>query len=521
MTTKPNRAITIAVLAMGGEGGGVLTEWIAEVGRAHGWITQTTSVAGVAQRTGATVYYVEMLPPVEGGGVRAEPILATMPTPGEVDIVIASELMEAGRAVQRGFVTPERTTLIASTNRVYSILEKSGAGDARVDSAALLAGAQAAAKRLVAGDFMQLAVDARSVISASLFGALAGSQALPFERDTYEQAIRDGGKGVEQSLAAFADGYDVAVKAESAERTAEAERAARSRTWLTIGPRPKTEEERRAEADAEPLRKAAEQPRSLVGRQLAPLADRVAAAIEDPAARLMTLRGLARVAVYQDEAYAERYLERVLAFAKREPDPSSATLTTEVARYTALWMTYQDTIHVALQKVRRTRLQHVRDEARAPKDVPVEVREFLHPQVDEITDTLPAGLGAVLRKSKLFGKLVHLVAAKGIVLNTTSVFGFTVLSTLARLRPIRPRSLRFVHEQQEIDAWLDAVADHARDDYELGVEVARLPRLLKGYGETWERGEEKFTRLMGEADRLRGTVGGWRRLAGLAKAELA
>ena len=47
-----------------------------------------------------------------------------MPLPGDVDIVLASELMEAGRAVQRGLVTPDRTTLIASTHRVYSIAEK-------------------------------------------------------------------------------------------------------------------------------------------------------------------------------------------------------------------------------------------------------------------------------------------------------------------------------------------------------------------------------------------------------------
>ena len=40
--------------------------------------------------------------------------------PGDVDIVIASELMEAGRAVQRGLVTPDRTTFIVSTNRVYA-----------------------------------------------------------------------------------------------------------------------------------------------------------------------------------------------------------------------------------------------------------------------------------------------------------------------------------------------------------------------------------------------------------------
>ena len=53
-----------------------------------------------------------------------QPVLALMPLPGDVDVVLASELMEAGRAVQRGLVTPNRTTLVASTHRVYAIAEK-------------------------------------------------------------------------------------------------------------------------------------------------------------------------------------------------------------------------------------------------------------------------------------------------------------------------------------------------------------------------------------------------------------
>ena len=56
---------------MGGQGGGVLTDWIVELAERHGWLAQSTSVPGVAQRTGATIYYVEMLPPNERP--RADP----------------------------------------------------------------------------------------------------------------------------------------------------------------------------------------------------------------------------------------------------------------------------------------------------------------------------------------------------------------------------------------------------------------------------------------------------------------
>src|SRR5579871_449547 len=165
-----SRAITIAILAMGGEGGGVLADWIVDMAEQGGYLAQTTSVPGVAQRTGTTVYYVELFP--EPQNQNTDPVLALMPVPGEVDIVIASELMEAGRAVQRGLVTPERTTLIASTNRVYSMTEKTAMADGRVDADTLVSTARDAAKIFVSGNFAQIAEDSGSVISASLFGAL-------------------------------------------------------------------------------------------------------------------------------------------------------------------------------------------------------------------------------------------------------------------------------------------------------------------------------------------------------------
>ncbi|OYO12923.1 indolepyruvate ferredoxin oxidoreductase beta subunit [Propionibacteriaceae bacterium ES.041] len=522
------RPITIAILAMGGEGGGVLSNWVADTARAAGWTTQNTSVAGVAQRTGATVYYIELYPMIRSQGddpldpprasrtevderARAEPILSTMPTPGEVDVVIASELMEAGRAVQRGFVTPDRTTLIASTNRVYSIAEKSGPADARVDSDELLAGARRAAKRLISADFNTLATEARSVISASLFGALAGSGALEFTREQFEQTIRDTGKGVDASLRAFAAGFELA---EAEVRAAEQPQESSSqKVFLTLGSRPKSAAEKQAERDVELRGIAATDPTRLVGDELRTQAERIGRAFPEPA-RLMLLRGVTRVALYQDSAYADRYLDRVARLEGYETDPDGAArLTTEAARWVALWMCYQDTIQVAWQKVRPARIAGIRDEARAADDQPIAVREYLHPQLEEITDTLPVRLGASLRENEAFAKVVDFFAHKGIVVNTTSVLGFTTLSTLARLRPIRPRSLRFVHEQAEIDAWLDLAVRISRTDYDLACEVLCCARVLKGYGETWERGEQHFAELLAAAESLLGQPDAAARLA--------
>jgi Pyruvate/2-oxoacid:ferredoxin oxidoreductase gamma subunit len=121
-----NKSIRIVIAALGGEGGGVLGKWIADMAARAGYHTQTTSVPGVAQRTGATIYYIEIFPRTETGDA---PVMSMFPTPGDVDIVICSEIVEAGRMIQRGFVTPDRTTLITSTHRVYGISEKEAMGN--------------------------------------------------------------------------------------------------------------------------------------------------------------------------------------------------------------------------------------------------------------------------------------------------------------------------------------------------------------------------------------------------------
>lgn len=517
--TTGRRPITIAILAMGGEGGGVLADWIVAVGEAADYYAQNTSVAGVAQRTGATVYYVELFSQ-DGrstGDVRPEPVLSLFPTPGEVDVVIASELMEAGRAIQRGFCTPDRTTLIASTNRVYSMDEKLALGDGRVDSSALIDAAHAGSHRFIGADFMQLALDARSVISASLFGALAGSGALPFTRDLFEHAIRAAGKGVEASLTAFAAGF------EAAQHPAPAPRAPSG-----PGPVPVTISRRRPIDPAEQAAAAAEErrqelalrdPAALVGPALGPHAEEVATRF--PAeTRSMLLHGVARTATYQDPTYADRYLDRVSRVARVDRTPDHR-LTREAARHIALWMCYQDTIQVAHQKIRRRRIEGVRAEAKALPNQLVNVREYLHPQVEEIVDTLPTRLGRWLAGSPTFQRVVGRITRNGLVVNTTGVIGFTLLWAMAMFRPMRPRSLRFGREQAAIDAWLDQAVSIASDDPDLACEVVELQRLLKGYGETHAHGLLNFTTLSGATTRLHGRPDAAATLASLRTAALA
>ena len=269
-----DKPITIAILAMGGQGGGVLCDWIVVTAEAQGWVAQSTSVPGVAQRTGATIYYIEMLPPQDG---RA-PVLSLMPTPGDVDIVMAAEFMEAGRSMLRGLVTPDRTTLIASTHRAFAIGEKEKPGEGIANPVTVVEAAGIAAKRAILFDMQSIADRNESVISAAMFGALAGAKVLPFPRDAFEAAVRAGGKGVSASLKTFAAAFD------------------------QVGSPPPV-------IEAGPV-KALQQPPVAVGK---PALDRILQRIQEfPSAnRPMLFAGVRQLVDYQDVAYADEYLDRI------------------------------------------------------------------------------------------------------------------------------------------------------------------------------------------------------------------
>jgi len=74
----PQRPITLVLASIGGEGGGVLADWVVRAGIRAGYPVQSTSIPGVAQRTGATVYYVELFPVKQAElGCRSIPASAT------------------------------------------------------------------------------------------------------------------------------------------------------------------------------------------------------------------------------------------------------------------------------------------------------------------------------------------------------------------------------------------------------------------------------------------------------------
>ena len=430
----PERPICILIAALGGEGGGVMADWLIDAATRLGFPAQATSIPGVAQRTGATTYYLEIFPcrREELGG--RDPVLSLTPSPGNVDLMVASELIEAGRAMQNGYVSPERTTLVASTHRIYATVEKMQMADGRFDSTRVLGAAKALAKRAVLFDMRELAQKSGTIINAVLFGALAGSGALPLPRKACEEAIRRDGRGAEASLKGFGAGFEIARGSQPAPAPA-----------------------------APPHRASALEEVLRLGRE--------------------------RLEDYQGQAYAELFMRRVQPFLADE------RVGAEIGRQLALWMSYEDIIRVADLKTRPARFARVRKEVGAKDGEPVVVIDYLKPGVEEFASLLPAFLGRRLiawaeRRGKLDAYNV------GMHVKTSSVSGYLLVRSLAWLKPWRPRSFRYAEEQRLIERWLAHVRDAAARDAGLALEIAACAGLVKGYGETHRRGKGNFLAIL-------------------------
>ena len=440
--TDALRPMGILVAALGGEGGGVLTNWIVEALRQGGYLVQSTSIPGVAQRTGATTYYVEFcpVPLVELGSRR--PVLSLMPMPGGVDLVLSSELLEGARAAQNGFVAPDRTTLVCSSHRILTIGEKSAPSDGRFDAEAARAACRERAKACVLFDMDAAAREAGTVVSAVLLGGLAGTDLLPITAEDLRDVVRAGGRGVEASLRGFEMGMS-AVHAGGIP-------AERGRPAALHGA---------ADLDGWPTE-----------------------------LRDLGAHAVARLTDYQDATYADLYLRRMSPIIALDAEQGGAdrgwTLAREVARHLALRMSYEDVMRVAQLKSRRDRWEGLRADR---ADLPMQVTEFFKPGPEEACAILPPALGerllgALRRRGRehRFHREVHL--------RSDTVTGLLALRLMAAARRLRRGSWRFAQETAWIEAWLSDVAAAARIDYGTGVEAALSATLVKGYSGTYRRG---------------------------------
>ncbi len=463
MVPNSIRPITLLIAALGGEGGGVLSHWIVSAAAEAGYPVQSTSIPGVAQRTGATTYYIEILPVKIADLNGRRPVLALTPGVGDIDIAVASELLEAGRAVAGGFVTPDRTHVIASTGRFYAMDEKIAMGDGRFDQDRLIHTIKAHAKDALLIDMGELAKQSGSIVNAVMLGAIAGSERLPLMAELCEAAIRADGKSVESNLRGFRAGFEAAqAKAQPAKLS---------------------ECKKNAAATLEALEQD-------VARTIP--------AVVQP----IVLEGVRRLVPYQSIAYARLYLDRLAPIAEADETAGlQGRLLQQVARHLALRMSYEDVVRVAQAKIAPERMRRIAREELGAKDEPYSVHDFLKPGIEELTQMLPPSLAQpILRYASRKGWLGRVYF--GMAIDTTSITGYLRFLFLAKLRGIRPYGHRYAQEQEQIEAWLSLIVEAARRSSDLALEIAECARLIKGYGDTHARGLANYRGIEAKVIRL-------------------
>jgi indolepyruvate ferredoxin oxidoreductase beta subunit len=451
-TTRP---ITILIAALGGEGGGVLTNWIVTAATDLGFPVQSTSIPGVAQRTGATTYYIEIVPVPAHTLGNKRPVLALTPGIGDIDVVIASEFMEAGRSIASGFVTPDRTLLIASTSRFYVMNEKIAMGDGRYDQKRLSGAIESNSQRSIVLDMDALSKTNGAIVNAVMLGVLAGSDKLPIPAEKFEAAIRADGKAIDNNLRGFQAGL-AAARAKPAAATAN--------------------EDKRGSGTKE---NAAAMEREI--RMWMPIA-----------AQDVMIEGVRRLIAYQDAKYARLYVDRLSDLrAADEHAGSDGRLLRETARHLAVRMSYEDVIRVAQAKIDPARLQRIASDLGVTAGQPFKIVEFLKPGIEEICQILPpwpARWILYLSQKHRWLDRVHL----GMEVNTTSITGYLRFWMLAKLRPLRRRTFRYAQEHAAIESWLTLIKSAANTSAELAIEIAECARLIKGYGSTHKRGTDNY-----------------------------
>ena len=444
---------------MASKGGRVLCDWIVHAANVAGYPVQSTLTPGTGQRTGLNNLYIEIYPVKTATLAGRKPVFRLAPRPGDLDLVVAYELLEAGRAIAQGLVSRDRTTLITSTHRFYTIAEKASATDARVDSKALIETATASAKNTVLLDMADISATVGGSVNAVAAGALAAHPSFPIDAAQVEKAITelaDGINPVRTNLAAFAAGQRASGASGVSPTSAS---VTRRRTPLAAL--------RQSVADDYP-------------EIVQPIVD----------------EAVARVADFQSVGYAKAFLGRLAPIRTLDSGGPKAdyALTQETARYLALWMSYDDIIRVADLKTRHQRLARIRADVGAEPGQPVRVTEFFKPGVDEWTAVLPAPLGRLLRTAATKLGLRHRLNV-GLHIRSTAIWGFLLLRLVASLRFLRPFSLGLAEETAHIERWLAAIRQAADRDYRLAVEIAECGRLIKGYGETRARSYDNFDRV--------------------------
>ncbi len=474
---KKSDLIKVLIPAVGGQGGGVLTEWVVQAFFLEDFDAQGISLPGLSQRGGSTVYYLEAHPKPESEDKSI--IFAQFPVPGEIDIILAQEFLELGRALELGYGS-DKTTIVTSTHRIYSTLEKMPIGSGIYSDENLRKLAAGFSSKFIEINALELSkangMDELAV-NAILLGALSASGAVPIEKRSFIRSIEMVGVAVNASLKAFEVGWEY------------------------------------AHSNYDPHIDLSAKWSSFVEERVNKLEDKYK---EDYLARVSNIESeypenlkeilaesVYRLIDYQDINYADKYLNEVnsIKILDAETKGTNYLLTELFAKNLALLMSYEDGIRVAELKIKSDRFKRIREEMRVKDDQVFHVVDYLKPDAEEIYGLLPNILVAPVlsfTQSRLFKKIWwrKKPLTMGQTPVTNSFSGYLRLWMLTKIKFLRPYSFRYKKEYKLIKAYREAINKYASYDYKVACLVAKSAQVVKGYGKVRRRTMDAFYRFV-------------------------
>lgn len=468
--------IKILLPAVGGQGGGVLSEWIFQAFLNESYEVQGISLPGLSQRGGSTVYYIEAF---DSSGRNDRVVFSQHPVPGDVDVIVAQEFLELGRILEKGYGS-EKTTIISSIHRIYSTNEKLPVGSGIYSWHDLHSIAERFSSDFIGINALDVATNNRMgerAVNAILLGALCSSGCLPLAKESYISAIRTSGIAVEENIRAFKIGMFTQMGNGKWEKGGEG-------YFDSV----MTEKYNISEKEAERLEGLAV---SLEGNLPVHLHEYMKEAI-------------LRMADYQGIWYAEKYSSIIRRIEKKDRKYAGRDhLLTEIfLKNLALLMSYEDGIRVAELKIRESRFRKIREDMSIKGDQVFRVTDYLKPDAEEVYGLLPD----IIVSPAL--KVIDAVSAVSsdsrsrrpftltLTPATSTIWGFLRLWGLAKLRIFRPWSFRYKKENSVIEKYVSSVEFFANRDYELACIVARAGGMIKGYGRVRRRTVDTFHRFI-------------------------
>lgn len=452
------RACRVLIGTVGGQGGGVLSDWLVHGLLESGWGATSIGLLGLSQRAGTVTYYCEGAP-----GRDVPRVTSMFAAPGEVDLLIGQELLELGRMLAAGFAAPH-AVIVGNSARYLTTFEKMPAEGGVYDTSIIVnAARQLAPDRHYLFDAQRLVVEAGLPplsSNAILLGAAVASPVLNLPREGFHTAIRRAEVNARANIAAFDLGYD-RVRDGTLPRT------------MVSGVKlpPDADETARQRLSAIEGSAAQDVYRKLFDRCSIEFPDDV---------RMVLAEALYRLIDFQDARYAEEYLGRLRAMAVR--GATAQTLLAVYARHLANWMTYEDASRVAQLKTRRRRFAGIEQEYGVNGQRYVVV-DYLVPDTEQVLGGLPAGLARFIENigRRLFRNFDRLKVPLRI--KTSTVPGYWLMRTIAAQRRFRRGSLRHGQELLLIGRWEAAITQHLEHP-EFAFLAADAARVVKGYGRT-------------------------------------